>query len=350
MMFVFYPFLKEISSTYEYFDSTTEEGNNLYGVLCSNYILKQINEESNSTYRSFCIRLMKNLRYYTSDAEKYILTKERCNILFNWMHKLINEQSIKTNIINKCFEEYDREMKRIKNSNKCHYFRNIKIHEPINITLLDIFDNKMPTIEATLMDPDISNRAVGRKYVCECLKIYKDMNDKYCLNGKENREDNSSTCSKLKQFKKSYMLYLYNNSSLRAIIPSLDNIDKDLLDKCQEDEKRLRLDSDADETQLRYSANSLPTATEGQIIFSEERRTITHGNGDSSMKKTITTTIGTFAGASSLLAFLYKFTPAGRLVNPKLRRTTGIINNNFYGDDVNEHNGFNSYNIGYEAV
>ncbi|KMZ77094.1 hypothetical protein PVIIG_06091 [Plasmodium vivax India VII] len=322
-----YPFLEKVWETYKKFDNTTEDGNNNYDVICGSYILNQINEEA-SRHKGFCIRLMKNLRYFSSEDDYYNLTQERCNILFNWMYKLMNEQNITSNIIYKLFERYNEDMQSQKNHNICHYFQYNKIHKPINITLLDIFNDNISNIETALKKKDSPSRNTGRNFVCECVKIYKDMNNLYCANGRGINDDYSSVCLKLTQFKSSYMSYLYYKDNLSSIIPSLDNINNDLFAKCPEYEKRLELGSDGRKTQERYSENGLNPATEGQRIFSEAGRTTNLGD----------------------------FTPAGRLVNPKLR-TTGMINNNFYGDDANgmlfdgnEHNGFNSYNIGYEAV
>ncbi|KMZ89768.1 hypothetical protein PVMG_04598 [Plasmodium vivax Mauritania I] len=298
-----YPFLEEVWSTYKYFDDTNEEGNNKYDVLCSNYILNKIDEES-SRYRGSCIRLMKNLRYFSSEADYYKLTKWRCNILFNWMYKLMNEQNITPNIINKCFEVYDDDMKSQKNDNKCHYFRDIKIHEPINITLLDIFDDNISTIKTALMNKDASISTNARNFVCECVNIYKYMNDTYCPKGKEKIEDNLSTCIKLGNFKDSYKLYLYDESDLRTIIPSLDNLDEDLLVKCSDKEEKLQLVSIGLGTPEGYQEHSSTEDFEGAKPYLGMDTTL--GNEDSPMRKTITTTIGTFAGASSLLALLYK--------------------------------------------
>ncbi|KMZ77260.1 hypothetical protein PVIIG_05213 [Plasmodium vivax India VII] len=298
-----YPFLEEVWKTYKKFDNTTDVGSSVYDVTCSDYILKKIDEES-IKYKGFCIKLMKNLRYYSTDGENYNLTKERCNILFNWMYKLMNEQNIKTNVINKIFERYDDDMNSVGNKNKCYFYPDIIIHEPINITLLDIFDDKMPAIETALTDIDISNSARGVKYVCECAKIYRYMNDKYCLNGKADIKENSSTCSRLKDFRDSYMWVLYSKDYLSPIIPSLDNIDQDLLLKCSEKEKRLQLDSDARAPQGSYTEHSSTEEVEGAKPYLEMDTTL--GNADNQMRKTITTTIGTVAGASSLLAFLYK--------------------------------------------
>ncbi|CAG9474643.1 unnamed protein product [Plasmodium vivax] len=352
-----YPFLNDVIATYNGFDKAVvdDENESKFDVLC-----KQIITQSNgdlSIHTDICMKLMRNLGYFSLNPKVYQFTHDRCNILFNWIYKLIKEKKIADNVINKCFVEYNSYMDNIYNDKRCYRFLYDKIYEPIKVTLLDIFDNNMHIIEKMLKTEKQEIKIPCRKFVCECVNIYKYMNNTYCPKGKAKIEDYSSTCSKLEQFKNSYMLILYSKSDLSPIIPSLYNIDKDLLAKCRDHENKLQLDSKGLETQESYSGNSLSRATEGQSNLLADGTTITPANVESSMKKTITTTIGTFAGASSLLAFLYKFTPAGRLVNPKLRRTTGIINNNFYGEeangmlfDGNEHNGFNSYNIGYEAV
>ncbi|SCA60365.1 VIR protein [Plasmodium vivax] len=349
-----YPFLNEVWTTYNGFnkDVVDDEDKSKYSVLC-----KQIIEGSKmdlSIHTQICMKLMRNLGYFSLDPEYYQLSRERCNILYNWIYNLINKKKITDKVIDKCFEMYDFEMKSKRNDKKCYHYRDIKLYEPINITLLDIFNDKMPIIKTTLKDVNIPNRVRGRNYVCECLKIYKLMNDKYCSKGKEKTADNLSTCIKLGNFKDSYKLYLYDESDFRTIIPSLDNLDEDLLVKCSDKEEKLQLVSIGLGTPEGYQEHSSTEDVEGAKPYLGMDTTL--GNEDSPMRKTITTTIGTFAGASSLLALLYKFTPAGRLVNPKLR-TTGIINNNLYSDDANgmlfngnEHDGFNSYNIGYEAA
>ncbi|KMZ76741.1 hypothetical protein PVIIG_05599 [Plasmodium vivax India VII] len=323
-----YPFKNTAWNTYNEFNNDVvndENQSNLY-VLCDK-IIKESNGDL-SVHTDICMKLMRNLGYFSLVPKVYQLKRERCNILFNWIYKLINEEKITRNVINKCFEVYDDEMKGKNNNIKCHYNRDIKINELINITLLHIFDNNTPKIIDALMNKDESINTTGRKYVCECVKIYKDMNDLYCINGRAKNNDNSITCLELENFKRSYTWYLYNKNNLSDIIPSLDNIDKDLLAKCPENERILQLVSDARETRVRHSGNSLSTTSDGQSNLLADGTTITPAN----------------------------FTPAGRLVNPKLR-TTGIINNNFYGEeanemlfDRNENNGFNSYNIGYEAV
>ncbi|KMZ76747.1 hypothetical protein PVIIG_05605 [Plasmodium vivax India VII] len=301
-----YPFLNDVIATYNGFDKAVvdDENESKFDVLC-----KQIITQSNgdlSIHTDICMKLMRNLGYFSLNPKVYQFTHDRCNILFNWMYKLIKEKKITDNVINKCFVEYNSYMDKIRNYSRCYYFLYDKIYEPIKVTLLDIFDNNMHIIEKMLKSEKEEIKFPCRKFVCECVNIYKYMNDTYCPKGKAKIEDYSSTCSKLKQFKNSYMLILYSKSDLTPIIPSLDNIDDDLLNKCRKYENKLQLDSDTRETQVSYSGSSLPMDTEGHGNFLGDDTTMTLGNVDSPMRKTITTTIGTFAGASSLLALLYR--------------------------------------------
>ncbi|GAB69825.1 hypothetical protein PCYB_005740, partial [Plasmodium cynomolgi strain B] len=273
-----YPFLDAVWTTYNGFDKALvdDEDKNKYSVLC-NQIINQSKGDLR-IHTDICTKLMRNLGYFSIDSKVYQLTHERCNILFNWIYKSINEKKITDNIINKCFEMYDSQMSSMGNKIKCYFYSNIKIHEPINITLLDIFNDKLSTIITALMNKDTSISTKGRNFVCEYVKLYKRMNDKYCIDGRGINEEYSNTCLKLNQFKTSYMWTLYSKSDLSPIIPSLDNIDKDLLAKCRKHENILQLYSNTNETQLSYSGNSLSNVNEGQSNYLAEDTSITPRN------------------------------------------------------------------------
>ncbi|SCO65492.1 Plasmodium vivax Vir protein, putative [Plasmodium vivax] len=81
-------------------------------------------------------------------------------------------------------------------------------------------------------------------------------------------------------------------------------------------------------------------------------------NTGRSMSSTLSTAIGTMAGASSVLALLYKFSPGGNWIRSGFRGSRGRINDNLYVDRenylfFNELQGENissydtRYNIGY---
>ncbi|SCO65456.1 Plasmodium vivax Vir protein, putative [Plasmodium vivax] len=84
-------------------------------------------------------------------------------------------------------------------------------------------------------------------------------------------------------------------------------------------------------------------------------------NQVSPMSSTVSTAVGTVAGASSVLALLYKFSPARRWVHSGIQGNTGRMNSNFYedgptdllfdgvqGEDMSSYN--TRYNIGYGSV
>ncbi|SCO73007.1 VIR protein [Plasmodium vivax] len=351
-----YPFLKHVSEVFDKYNSNQYDGGNThsYEGLC-NSIINNVVYGDVRKHKDICMKLMRNLKYFSSNSKDYELSSDHCNILFHWLYGFLKDDKITYDLIDKCFENYDHISSVKKNfKKKCLYFKDDKFIEPTKITLLDIFNDNIPIIKTTLTNPNFSSIDRGRKYVCECVKIYKNMNESYCHNGVGKENGYNSTCLKLKNFKESYEFFYNFQGGSNFNIPSLD--DKEFSEKCPTDEQDISLRSDQVVNQDPLLGNRLDSHAGDRDRALTDGLPGTHGNEDNPMRKTITTTIGTFAGASSLLAFLYKFTPAGRLVNHKLR-TTGITNNNFYGEEPNgmlfggnEHNGFNSYNIGYEAA
>ncbi|KMZ99308.1 hypothetical protein PVNG_02191 [Plasmodium vivax North Korean] len=118
------------------------------------------------------------------------------------------------------------------NKPKCDYYPyegNYK--EPINIIILDIFQNNMEIVKdivATVSD----NINIGlQNYICECVKIYKEMDKKYCRNKGED-EKSDLTCSMLDRVKYIYKWYLFDNPHNNYKIPSLDDVEKEYRNKC----------------------------------------------------------------------------------------------------------------------
>ncbi|CAI7724214.1 hypothetical protein, conserved [Plasmodium vivax] len=353
-----YPFLKEVFLAYDdynnnYFDDFNES---TYDSLCYSIIEKANGDVKK--HNDICKKLMRNLRHFSSNSIYYEISRDRCNILFHWLYNFLDKGKITYDIIAKCFEIYDFDRLRKTNINKkCYYDKDDKYYEPTKITLLDIFNDNTAIITNTLKDNNIETSNRGRKYVCECVKIYKHMYETYCPNGKEKKEDYKSTCLKLYLFKASYKHFLDNLSGLYFEMPSLDDKGTEFSKKCPPDEQNTLLSSGPFETRHPSLGKGLPASDEDSDgpLSGELRGPLV--NGDSSMKKSITTTIGTVAGASSLLALLYKFSPGGNWIRSGFRGGRGRINSNLYVEGPNEllfdgmeHNGFNSYSIGYEAM
>ncbi|KMZ88597.1 hypothetical protein PVBG_04806 [Plasmodium vivax Brazil I] len=317
-----YPFLFDVWYTYKEFEKPVkgDASENTYLSLCDIFI-KYLGEDVDK-YKSGCMKLMRNLKYYAHFTKHFTPTQERCDILYNWIYNSVRDHKLKENIINVCFEEYDRGKKFLNDDVKCSYKSNKENFEkPMNIILLNIFDYNTKIIKDRLIGNNMSDKIPCQMFLCDAVKIYKLMYKTYCPDKEQDSEKIKKTCLKLRQFKESYNIFHRDLGRIKDYIPSLDDIDDDILDKCSLDAKKTLLAFGGDEmpghTSVRgmtalveNSDNSLqrgfPDSPDVGGYSSGEDLPIPFGKGDSPMKKTITTTVGTVAGASSLLALLYK--------------------------------------------
>ncbi|KMZ83437.1 hypothetical protein PVBG_05949 [Plasmodium vivax Brazil I] len=302
-------------------------------------ILEKMNMDGMG-YNDFCMKLMRNLGYFSVEHQFYAPTSSRCNILYSWLYNSSEERRITDNIINKCFEEYTSYMKEIENNQICTYYSEDKIYEPMKIALLDIFQDNMQNIKDKLIREFDSTKLPFRKFVCKCIKIYKNMNELYCLIGDKSSEKHKNTCLKLDNFKGSYQYFLTILGDLYPNIPLLNDRGSDLSEKCPPDEQDTLLTIDGVETpdtslESRLSARAGDRDRELTDGLHETNEMV-----DNSMKKNITTTI------------------AKRLIHSGLGGSRRRIDSNFYeegpnellfdafkGEDMSSHNA--RYNIGY---
>ncbi|KMZ99319.1 hypothetical protein PVNG_02202 [Plasmodium vivax North Korean] len=301
-----YPFLSNVSEVYDKFNNNDygDTGRNLYDGLCDS-IIKNANENVEK-YKDNCMKLMRNLEYFSTVQKFYQLTPERCNMLYNWIYNLIDENKITEYIVNKCFKEYTDYMDTIghvPNCSKLSYENDFE--EPKKMTLLHIFEYNMKVMIDFLKDQSDTDKIPLRKFICECVNIYKHMNDTYCPKQESNKKY-KTTCLKLNLFKDSYKIFRNNISALNYYIPSLDNIDNEFSVKCPPEGPNQVINSERatfpdDTSRMGISRD----AGDYNAALAEDFRT-PHETDDSSMKKNITTTVGTVAGASSVLALLYK--------------------------------------------
>ncbi|KMZ99318.1 hypothetical protein PVNG_02201 [Plasmodium vivax North Korean] len=255
-------------------------------------------------YNNFCLKLLNNLGHYSENTISFIRSHDRCIILYNWIYNSKRKHNIPDEIINKCFEEYIIASKVMQYSDACSYdIYNSLYEDPMNMTLLDIFDSNTLKIKDTLMDPDESISTPCRKYVCECVKIYDAMNQKYCLK-EADYEKHENTCSRLKNFKNTYTWFFKDIQDLKDKIPSLDDIQNTYMRKCQkyvQEEPVQPLDAEEQRTRslLTKPEHKAPPETKTLIQPEDE-------NQGGLMSPTVSTAISTMAGASSFLALLYK--------------------------------------------
>ncbi|SCO73019.1 Plasmodium vivax Vir protein, putative [Plasmodium vivax] len=242
----------------------------------------------------------------------------------------------------------------------------------MNMIILEIFQSTMKTVTDML---DKKNDKINydlQKYICECVKIYKEMYKTYCRN---KDEDNKSelTCSTLNTVKQTYNWFLSGKSYKNYYIPSLDKDNVEYLAMCPQDNPGSELTPKADATVSLSS--SLSGVRDGYTVgipspggdnndeadsFSSSTA-VNVENQASSMSRSVSTAVGTVAGASSILALLYKFTPGRNWIRSGIRGSRGRISSNLYedvpnellfdglqGEDMSSYNA--RYNIGYGSV
>ncbi|SCA81820.1 Plasmodium vivax Vir protein, putative [Plasmodium vivax] len=159
---------------------------------------------------------------------------------------------------------------------------------------------------------------------------------------------NPKTCEQLDSFARSYQI-LYIDESVRDKIPSLEYEKPVNLHGCESDESlRGRPSTDT------YPKEK-PVETPQAPQFNE------NNDSSNSMSPTVSTALGTLAGASSLLALLYKFSPGRNWIRSGFRGGTERISSNLYAEQPNEvfYDGFEgdamssynpTYNVGYGSA
>ncbi|GAB69790.1 hypothetical protein PCYB_005390 [Plasmodium cynomolgi strain B] len=147
--------------------------------------------------------------------------------------------------------------------------------EPLNIIKLENFQEEIGIIKSILEKKNDSINSCKR-YVCECYKIYMEMNERHCLNEDLTNSKVKSTCDKLIEFVLSYMADLFGKDGVKYNIPSFPSSNIQYVNKCE-----LTLNSE------------VPISTYQESSVNPK-------------KSIVTGTLGTMAGVSSVMALLYK--------------------------------------------
>ncbi|SCO72990.1 VIR protein [Plasmodium vivax] len=351
-----YSFLNNVLKAYDEFDSNGDIYTKQYKYLpvCKLIMSKLTGNMKN--HEEFCMKLIRNLGHYDMYTNFYNPSHDRCHILYNWIYNTIESTETPNELINKCFEDYTDQISKMGKPSKCSYdaFNSLYL-EPRKITILKIFDDNIRDIIDKLNEEHSSTDSPSKKFVCECVKIYRNIYNSYCAIRYPKEGKAKSTCDMLTTLKNIYDSYLLRDEALKNKIPSLDADDNEYSNKCISQAKGLEAAA--------FSPGRLESSSQTREVSGRNRASFTPLAQDSdentggSMSPTVSTALGTVAGASSLLALLYKFTPAKRLVHSGFGGNRRRISNNLYAEgpsellfDGMEHNDFNSYTIGYEAI
>ncbi|KMZ83245.1 hypothetical protein PVBG_05215, partial [Plasmodium vivax Brazil I] len=203
-----YPFLDSVWNTYMKFDKpvlNTDTNNTVYDNAC-HQIISHLNGDVKN-HKTYCVKLIRNLGHYYTDTNYFDPTYERCNILYNWLYHSSKSEKNIDNMIEKCFIDYNDQMEGKRKILKCSYdsYKNMYL-DKMKLNILNLFNYNTEILRKTLMDADDSNKTRYRNFVCECLKIYKPMKEKYCFR-QEQRQKHEKICLELDQFNNAYKIF-----------------------------------------------------------------------------------------------------------------------------------------------
>ncbi|KMZ83172.1 hypothetical protein PVBG_05777 [Plasmodium vivax Brazil I] len=301
-----YTFLEEFWNTYNEFDNSVDSDENKYNYESVCKLLMDKLGEDKEEHKKFCMKLVRNLGCYPLVGNHYFDPKnDRCMILQYWIYNSVKNQQVSNKLIAGCFDDYKGHMKYTTISPKCDYFPfEDNYIEPMSMIILKIFQHYMKTVndmlnrESNTLNPKLKN------YICECVNIYNEMNKKYCPN---KVQGSILTCSMLEAVKKTYEAYIPAIHYKRYQIPSLDNVEEEYKDKCLSSKLEVPPSALMDNAERASSSSLTVDIDEKQDYYSSPRPVIDENNG-SSMSRTVSTAVGTMAGASSIVALLYKVT------------------------------------------
>ncbi|KMZ83257.1 hypothetical protein PVBG_05227 [Plasmodium vivax Brazil I] len=300
-----YDFLKDVRKKYDNFDKPIDDDGhiNTYEFVCHKIMQNlDINRE---VERKFCLKLVRNLGCYPLGKNEYFDPKyDRCKILHYWLYNSVKNQQISNNLITDCFVDYKGHMSSISITAKCPYNPyEENFIEPMNMIILDIFQSNINIIIDIVTTQNYTNPNL-QNYICECINIYKEMYKSYCRNNNDGDEKRKLTCNTLNTFRDTYKIFLSATQNKNYNIPSIDYVEEEYTNKCLSN--KLELPLNAPKYNEVYELSSLPEDIDER---KGEYSPPLHLNGEnhgSSVSSTVSTAVGTMAGASSILALLYK--------------------------------------------
>ncbi|KMZ83222.1 hypothetical protein PVBG_05192 [Plasmodium vivax Brazil I] len=292
--------------TYNEFDKTLEGDVKkfMYHTFCDLAMKKyteNIQEQS-----TFCLKLIRNLGCYPLVNNQYFDPKnDRCKILHYWIYNSVKNKQISNNLISDCFGDYKDHMNSISMTPNCPYHPYDDMYEePMNMIILDIFQSNIHIIIDIVTRENYPTYLSVQQYICECVKIYKEMYNRYCPKVDAHNKKRNVTCDMLNTFKDTYKSFLSATQHKKYKIPSLDKVEADYLNMCEQEAPKLALTS-----QMAKISSVLQDATQEADRYSgaiPPLLSLTDENQGSPMSSTVSTAVGTVAGASSILALLYK--------------------------------------------
>ncbi|CAG9474709.1 unnamed protein product [Plasmodium vivax] len=319
-----YPFLESIWKLYAEFDKPVDivENKNACNALCG--VVKSQESIEDDIYNDFCVKLVRNLGPFANNPKYDRPNSERCQILYHWVYYMTMKYDIPDNFTSKIFYKSNEIISEINKNRTCLYYSyKEKIKEPSNIIKIFNLQNAVNDLVSILMKDNHENNCSCRKFISECIKIYKDMNREYCSGENKEESSNHITCSQLSTFSNFYESFISTKQDLKGKLPSLSDDTLNDIVHCELEKPKEELNS----------------------INSEDHKP------DSPIKIDTNAVLGTMVGVSSLFALSYKFTPLGKWFRPRhLIDTVGSNNIGKQAEYELFHNGPENENISFDQT
>ncbi|GAB69739.1 hypothetical protein PCYB_004880, partial [Plasmodium cynomolgi strain B] len=274
-----YPFLNNFISAYREFDEQLEE----YDNPSSFDVTKLINiQEREQNYKDIFKKLIRNLQKFQSNRSKVSQEHEYCTYLYHWLY-LNTKKYMNFNIDIRNFFYIFQDVGIPIKINICpyeSYYRKTAILISNDLAKLSYFKYNYENIKNILNKEKNHNYCLCQNYFKECVNTYNYMYDSSCSSVLFDNL-NEELCSELREFKNKYS-DLTSEPTLAKKIPNIDIGESKLeLINCQAEEI----------SELISHTDASSDAAASQHV---------------SDVKTLPTALGTIAGATSILALLYK--------------------------------------------
>ncbi|CAI7724295.1 PIR protein [Plasmodium vivax] len=229
-----YKFLEGILNLYDELDRRVEDDKNKEILkLCDKN--NTFNTNLSSTQEILCRKLLRNFFLCSLDFSKM---KNCCSNLYVWLHYEIMNTGISNDIIQKIFE-FPKSTVNVKLQYfSCPYVTfNEKINNPENLMKLSIFNDNADTFESMLKDSDQSKVCYLKKYIYECVNIYKDMNRTYKFFGNCKTSPHKYACDIINEFHSFYTQHILNKQGNDHNFPELSSDETlNVIDECPVEE------------------------------------------------------------------------------------------------------------------
>ncbi|SCA81951.1 VIR protein [Plasmodium vivax] len=314
-----YPFLEDIWKLYVEFDKSVDEDKikGAYNALCD--VVRRGEGIAEGMHKDFCMKLVRNLGPFANNPKYDRPNSERCQILNHWVYYMTKKSNIPDNFTSKIFYKSNEIIYEINKNRTCLYYSyKEKLKEPSNIIKIFNLQNTVNDLVSILMKDNHENNCSCRKFISECIKVYKDMNREYCSGENKEESSNHITCSQLSTFSNFYESFIRTNSYLISKLPTLSDSNMNDIISCESEKSREGLTNN----------------------ISEDLKP------DSPIQIGTNAVLGTMAGVSSLFALSCKFTPLGKWFRP--RNLRGTIESSNIGKQAEYelfHNGPEDENI-----